>query len=443
MREPRTVVVGAGLAGLTAALDIAETEGDVLVLEARDVVGGRTSSWNADGMAVESGLHRVLGFYQALPDLLLRCGVRLDDIVCWEDELEFRTTAGHRRVLGVAPLYRPIKTLLTPLATLGWISPADLPKLVPFFLSGLLDSIRRPDDLDQLSVLDLAQRWRLSGRTIERLLVPLTAGLFFVPPQRYSALNFFGLIRAALPKAYRARVGAYLGGMTEIMCDPIARAVVARGGEVVTGATVERLMTEGDRVTGVVVDGNPIEASDVVLATPLGPAQRLLRPAFADHDWLSALLAAPTTPSATLQLELYRPALDVDRTTFGPPTAMAGFSEQCRTTFRDVPGRLSVILSPPEEFLAMDSEDLLERVVADAERLRIPLRDRIARYRAVNLYDDFLSLEPGHAWRRPTQRTPIQGLTLAGDYTKQPFLSTMEGAILSGHAAAKVVLKSR
>lgn len=64
MRHTDVVVAGAGLAGLTCAFELSSLGCNVLLLEAHEVVGGRTSSWIQDGMPVESGLHRVLGFYQ-------------------------------------------------------------------------------------------------------------------------------------------------------------------------------------------------------------------------------------------------------------------------------------------------------------------------------------------------------------------------------------------
>jgi len=66
----------------------------VVLLEARDVVGGRTASWVKDGMPVESGLHRFLGYFTELPKLLKRVGVDINDIVCWEDEVEIRLPDG-------------------------------------------------------------------------------------------------------------------------------------------------------------------------------------------------------------------------------------------------------------------------------------------------------------------------------------------------------------
>ncbi|NLS08445.1 FAD-dependent oxidoreductase [Nesterenkonia sp. MY13] len=95
MSEPQhAVVVGSGLAGLAAAVDLVDSGHRVTVLEAGHVVGGRTSSWDADGMTIESGLHRYLGFYRALPKLIKHMGKDLNDVVHWEDEVEILTPDG-------------------------------------------------------------------------------------------------------------------------------------------------------------------------------------------------------------------------------------------------------------------------------------------------------------------------------------------------------------
>lgn len=87
----------------------------------------------------------------------------------------------------------------------------------------------------------------------------------------------------------------------------------------------------------------------------------------------------------------------------------------------------------------MDSADVFEITFRDAERLDINLRDHSTRYRVVTMPADFYSLMPGSDALRPPQRTPVPGLTLAGDETRQPHLATMEGAVVSGRIAAQVV----
>jgi len=84
------IVVGAGLAGLSAAFEFAERGLRVLLLERDPQVGGRTSSWKVDGMNVESGIHKFVGFYKNYEKFLKRVGLDLDDVFIYQDEIEIR-----------------------------------------------------------------------------------------------------------------------------------------------------------------------------------------------------------------------------------------------------------------------------------------------------------------------------------------------------------------
>lgn len=64
----------------------------------------------------------------------------------------------------------------------------------------------------------------------------------------------------------------------------------------------------------------------------------------------------------------------------------------------------------------------------------------MTRWRLINEPDEFYELIPGQNRMRPGQQTPVPGLTLAGAYTDQPFIDTMEGAVVSGQRAARIVL---
>jgi 15-cis-phytoene desaturase len=440
MMRADVIVVGAGLAGLSCALELTSRRREVLLLEGGRVVGGRTSSWDEDGMLVESGLHRVLGFYEAFPELLRKAGLNVDDIVCWEDEIEIRLPDGRGSgVFGAAPLYNPVGTLTGLLGNFGLLSLLDRLTLAGFLTAGLLEYFSNPAVLDKVSVRDKADAYGVTQNAIHNVLVPLTSGLYFLPPERYSAYAFFSTLGPYLTRLCTFCVGAFLGGMTEVMAAPIAAAICRNGGEVRTQAEVTRLLTDGQRVYGVESAGEQIAADHVVLATSLAPAQQLLRPAFGNHPWLQPMLRLPSMPAVTIQIELDRPSMPLDRTTFGSGTVLASFAEESRTAFRQSLGRLSVILTPPEPFIDMDPAGILEITCRDAERLGIHVRDHVIAYRVVKLPADFYSLAPGNDALRPPQATPIEALTLAGDYTRQQYLATMEGAVVSGKLAACAV----
>ena len=154
MERADVIVVGGGLAGLSCGFELSSRGGGVLLLEAGPVVGGRTSSWNQDGMAVESGLHRMLGFYEALPDLLRRVGIDVNDIVYWEDAAEIRLPDGQGDgVFGTAPLFPALPSRSSgSLANFRLLSLTDRLSLPGFFTAGLLEYFSNPRALDQVSV---------------------------------------------------------------------------------------------------------------------------------------------------------------------------------------------------------------------------------------------------------------------------------------------------
>lgn len=440
MLHADVIVVGAGLAGLTCALELGALGLRVQVLESRHVVGGRTSSWLESGMPIESGLHRVIGFYRHLPAVLAEAGVDIDDIVYWEDEIEIRLPdGGGAAVLATAPLARPAETVGGVSNLLRIITLPDLLSLPAFFAGGLHEYFLNPAQLDQVSVVQQARAYGVTENAINRVLGPLTSGVFFLPPERYSAYAFFGLLGPYLHQLPTLRVGAFAGGMTEVMAAPLAAAIERNGGSVRTNTAAERLVIEDGRVLGVDVKGERLTARQVVVATALDAAQRLIAGAMPDHPWFEPMLRLPSMPAVSIQMELDGPAMPVDHTTFGPNTVLASFAEQSRTTFPDAPGRLSILLTPPSLFVGMDAADILDVVRRDADRLGLPVRDRIRQYRVVRLPADFYSLSPGTDALRPPQQTPVPGLTLAGDYTRQPYLATMEGAVASGRLASVAV----
>ncbi|XCP86855.1 FAD-dependent oxidoreductase [Roseburia hominis] len=463
--EYDVVIVGAGLAGLSCAYRLSAKGKKVLVLEQHTYAGGRTSSFvdrkeetgdvdtregrAEEGMLVESGLHRYIGYYSALPALLRKCGVRLRDMVTWEETAEILVAKqirekgryeGKKVVLGLAPVFGPWKTLRGVLGNQDALGVRDKLSLVPFFLSGFSGYVCSKK-LDRYTVAEYADRHHVTKRAQRLILEPLSTGIFFLPPEQYSAYVFFGLFAPAIPKFYKMRIGAYLGGMTKVMCDPIVRKVEELGGEFRFGETIERVLVEQGRVTGVVSkSGQKYRAGNTVVAATLPAAKEILEP-LKEYGELRDFFRLPCMSSVTVQMELDMPVSCKDITTFGPGTDMASFAEQSRSTFRGKAGRLSVILGNPENYVDKSAEELLDVVVGQMELLGVHLKGHVLDARKVAEKNDFYSLAKGNQHLRPKQDTGIPGLVLAGDYTLTSSFATMEGAVKSGKKAAKVCLK--
>ncbi len=442
--ENLTLVIGAGLAGLACAFELAEKGNPVLVLEAAPYVGGRTANWNENGMEVESGFHKFIGYYTLLPELLERAGIDLNEMLFWEKSMEARhPDAEEFGEFGLDPIRAPLKTVLGALGNNSYLTPADKASLIPFFTAGFKDYLSDPEGLDEIPLKEYAERHHVTQQALERIVEPLSSGIFFLPPEQYSSYAFFGLFAPGIPRLHKMRIGAFSGGMTDVMCRPLADAVERLGGTVRTSSPVKSLIAENGSAVGVELDnGERLTAANVVVATNIRRAQKLLAEHFRDVSEFGPFFELEAMPHVTAQLELTEPLLPQDRTTFGPGTQLGSFGEQSRTTFRDKAGRTSIILVDPDALIDLPEEEVWQRTVESLTAIGLDGIDQATDHRIVRGNENFYRLSAGSEKKRPKQVTPIPGLFLAGDYTKQPFLATMEGAVISGQRAARGILKS-
>jgi len=151
-------------------------------------------------------------------------------------------------------------------------------------------------------------------------------------------------------------------------------------------------------------------------------------------------MALPDMSGVAVQLELDSQGLADDHVIFGANSILGTFGEQSHSTFRHSAGRISTFLTPTEPFISMNDEDAVAAVVADLARQGIDVAGRGKNSAVVRHPSEFYLLEPGSEARRPRQRTSIPGLALAGDYTKQDLICSMEGAVISGRLAAEAVV---
>ena len=447
------IVIGAGLAGLSAAFDLAEHGLRVLVLERDPQVGGRTSSWKENGMNVESGIHKFVGFYSEYKNFMERAGLNLDDVFIYQDEIEIRVAEGGEKNFrpgkprrkgrfGISAIHRPLMTITGAFGNNELLSWRDKWQLVRFVIAGTLKYLRDPLSLDRLSIAEYARRHGVSENVIYTVIWTFSSGLFFLSPERYSAYPFFALTWAGIKGSFSSRIAVFKGGMTDVMAGPIADAIVSRGGEVRTGVMVERILFGDGKPVGVAAGDQLFSAPRIVLAATIAPAKAIIEASenVPDDTELEKLRVLPDMSGVTVQLELDRPALPDDHVIFGANSILGTFAEQSHTTFPDSKGRISTFLTPTEPYIDMKDDEIVAAVVADLERQGIDVKGRVRNSAVVRHASEFYLLEPGSEELRPFQRTTIPGLALAGDYTRQSHICSMEGAVVSGRRAAKAVI---
>ncbi len=442
------VVVGAGLAGLSAGLACADAGARVTLLEGRPRLGGATWSFERNGRRFDNGQHVFLRCCTAYRGFLDRIGtsnqVHLQDQLAVPVVAPGGKTSWIRRTSRLpAPFH-----LAASLASYSHLGLADRVRLGPAALAlGRLD-LADPA-LDQVSFAD----WLTSHGQRP----PAVDGLWglIVLPTANLAASEVSLAMAAkvfqtglLSQADAADIGWTAVPLAQLHGEAAAAALERAGGTVRLRAKVERIAATAafsSHPLVVVVDGQPLHADAVVLAVPHTEAASLLPAGALPHsERLDGLGVSPIVnvgvvydrrvTDLTLAAGLGSPAQWVfDR------TEAAHWGTETRGSSGEQV--LGVSLSAADEWLGQRPEQLSDLIVGALADLfpaarsarvldTVVTRERAATFRAV----------PGTAALRPGTKTTVPGLALAGAWTDTGWPATMEGAVRSGQAAAREVL---
>jgi hydroxysqualene dehydroxylase len=407
-------VVGAGLAGLAAATALADAGRRVRLYEASGHAGGRCRSYfDAElGCRIDNGNHLLLAGNRAALDYLDRIGARdtlegpLDAVFSFVD-----AASGERWAL------RPNRG-----AVAWWIgSPA---RRVPGtraadYLAAL--ALRRA--APAATVAEVLDPRHLLFR---RLWQPLAVAALNTAAERGSARLFWRVLAETLGRGGAAcRPLLPRVGLSETFVDPALRHLQTRGAEIRFGARLRGMTWAADRVGELVFDDGPVALAPddiAILAVPDGIAARLL-PGLTVPDAASPIVNAHFRGAA--------PA--------GSPPFVGVVGGAAQWIFRKAEV-LSVTVSAADGIVDRPADqlcDLLWHDTAIAYRLpKAPMpparivKERRATFRA----------SPDQLGLRPPPTTRWRNLLLAGDYTDTGLPATIEGAIQSGFAAARLAL---
>jgi squalene-associated FAD-dependent desaturase len=429
------VVIGAGLAGLAAALESADAGARVTLLERRNRLGGLTWSFEHGGLWVDNGQHIFLRCCDEYLSFLNRIGAR-DDV-----ELPARLD-----IPVVAPGSPPRigrlrrSALPAPMQLAGsLLRYPHLPRRDRLRLGRAMIGLRRlrMDDssLDDISFGDWLTSKGQSREAIAAVWDLITVPTLNLPAAEASlALGAMVFRTGLLEDSAAADIGWSRVPLGVLHGERAGVALSRAGVDVRLGTRVE--FVRRNPIGGYDADG--MQADAVVVALPHEEASLVLPAGAVPHQERLAQLGA----SAIVDVHLM-----YDRRVSAWPV-MAAVSSPVQWVFDRTSSSgltsgqyLAVSISAADKLLTERPEPLVRRIADEMGRLlpasasarlvdSLVTKERRATFRAA----------PGSASLRPKARTLFPGLAVAGAWTDTGWPATMEGAVRSGRAAARVVL---
>jgi squalene-associated FAD-dependent desaturase len=440
--DGRVVVIGGGLAGISAALACAQAGAEVTLLEARGRLGGAAYSFSRGELTVDNGQHVFLRCCTAYRELLEQLGAT--ELVALQPRLDVPVLAPGGRLgrLRRSELRAPLHLAG---ALLRYPYLAMRQRLALAWAMQRLRAVDVEDPAnDAVSFGDWLRRHRQSRRAVEtiwELIVRPTVNLTVDDASLAQAAQVFQV--GLLSDAAAGDIGWAVAPLGEIH-DRAARAALERAGvDVHLGSTAQTL-------SRVIIAGGPgqgrlsfqIDASDgfsgradaVVVALPPAQAARLLPANIGLAPDFAERLGA--SPIINLHIVYDRRVLEHPFATGVDSPVQWIFDRTAGSGLRD--GQyLAVSLSAADDELHATAEDLRGRYLpALADLLPAAREATVREFFVTREHSATFRAAPGARALRPPACTEVPGLVLAGAWTDTGWPATMEGAVRSGQTAA-------
>jgi len=305
--------------------------------------------------------------------------------------------------------------------------------------SRVVSGFSRTSSIAEGTVSEWLARCGQTPRLCELLWEPLALAALNQPPEIAAADPFVRVLAEMFgPDATAAAIVLPTTPLHLMYAEPARAYIEQRGGSVRTGATA-RIRLDDGAVTGVMVAGERLSAPAVIAAVPWFALRDLfdgdtapLEPVFA--------AASGTSASPIVTVNLWFDRVVMDEPFVGLPGRMMQWVFDKRAVFGESASYLSLVSSGAVDVLRWTNPQLIDAALDEVRGALPRARDaQVVRATVIREPRATFSLAPGQP-ERPSVRTPVRGLFLAGDWIGTRLPATIEAAVRSGHLAAEAAL---
>ncbi|MDJ0631644.1 MAG: 15-cis-phytoene desaturase [Xenococcaceae cyanobacterium MO_188.B29] len=454
----RVAIAGAGLAGLACAKYLVDAGHTPIILERRDVLGGLVAAWkDEDGDWYETGLHVFFGAYPNMLQLFKELGI--EDRLQWKEHtLIFNQPEkpGTYSRFDVPDIPAPINVIVSILRNNDMLTWEQKIRFAVGLLPAIVRGQQYVEKMDKYSLLEWLEKQGVDERVNSDIFVAASKALTFIDPDEVSATVPLTALNRFLQERYGSKVAFLDGSPTERLCQPMVDYITERGGEVHLNSPLkEILLNEDNSVRGFLMRGlngaedETITADIYVSAMSVDPLKVMMPQPWKEIEFFQKLEGLEGVPVINIHLWFDRKMTDIDQLLFSRSSLLsvyADMSNTCKEYADPNKSMLELVLAPAEKWISKSEDEILDATMSELTKL-FPKhfsgddRAKLLKYKVVKTPRSVYKATPGCQACRPDQKTPIPNFYLAGSYTMQKYLGSMEGAVLSGKLAAEAITK--
>ncbi|MGF1460543.1 MAG: 15-cis-phytoene desaturase [Leptolyngbyaceae cyanobacterium] len=452
----RVAIAGGGLAGLACAKYIVDAGHTPIVIESRDVLGGLVAAWkDEDGDWYETGLHVFFGAYPNMLQLMEELGI--SDRLQWKEHTLIFNQPEKPGVLSrfdVPDIPAPVNVIMSILRNNDMLTWEQKVRFAVGLLPAIVRGQQYVENMDQYSLLEWLRRQGVDDRVNSDIFIAASKALTFINPEDVSATVPLTALNRFLQERYGSKVAFLDGSPPERLCQPMVDYVTKQGGEVHLNQPLRQILLNPDStVRGYQVrhldgtDDEIITADAYICATSVDVLKALMPEPWKGISFFQKLQQLEGVPVINIHLWFDRKLTDIDQLLFSRSDLLsvyADMSNTCREYADMEKSMLELVLAPAKDWIDRSEEDILAATMAELEKL-YPQQltgenaAKLLKHKIVKTPRSVYTAAPGTQACRPDQTTPIANFFLAGSYTMQRYLGSMEGAVLSGKLAAQAV----
>ncbi|HET6931277.1 MAG TPA: hydroxysqualene dehydroxylase HpnE [Candidatus Acidoferrum sp.] len=443
------IVIGGGLAGLSAGVALAEAGWRVRLFEQRPFLGGRATSYVLpDGEHVDNCQHVTLGCCTNLEDFYRRVGSA--GKIKFFDRLVFQDPQGRTGEMQAGILPAPFH-MTGSFASFAPLTLADK-RSIGWAMLDILRGKGHTADLDEpggISMLEWLKRRKQTPRAIERFWrVVLVSALDEELDRTDARFGVDVFWKGFLSNRTGYRMGVPSVPLAELY-DGCKTEIEKRGGEVNLRMPVRAIQVANGAVSGLEFDGGRRESADAYVFALPHPAMaelaseemKRLEPKLAE---LGNIGVAPITGvhfwfDREVMKEPFVTLLDTTTQWIFNKTALYGTGNG---TGKESGQYLQLVISASYDLLQKPRQEIIDLCLKEVQQALPAAREaKLVKATVIKEAAATFSPQPGVDRWRPGQETKIRGMFLAGDWTATGWPATMEGAVRSGYLAAEAVLR--